>query len=740
MFSKKKTLVKIKLLAATIPLLGTTFAAHGTVTFQWLTVGNPGNAPDTAVMTKDPVTGGDSTTGYGSVGYTYQISKYDVTDTQYVAFLNTVDPTGANSLSTYSPSMTATAAPIAGTDYSGGINYTSSAANGAKYSVKPGYSNQPAVWISWTDAARFTNWYANGQGTGGTETGVYNIASAATTYSGMTITGGADTPPTRASGANVFLPSENEFYKAAYYDPTLNGGAGGYYQYGTQSNTAPTRSAAPGGTNSANYDFQDYGYPNPSTNYVTDVGAYTNSVSYYGLSDADGDVYNWTENFSPNPSGPGNLPVYRGGSWYYGSEYDGASFRDTYTYADSDSYAWFGFRLARLATVSVPSGTWNVDAAGNWSSAGNWSGSVPNATDAVANFGSAITAARTITVDAPQTVGTITFSGTNPYTIAGSNLLSMNVSTGQASVNVSAGSPTISAPLAFLANATITVTPSASTLTLSNLQTSSIALTTAGAGQVAVNNLRLASLNISSGIVSVLPGGTNASTSVLSGLTIAPGADLNLNNNSLIIHGSTLGAVNTLLVSGYSGGAWNGSGIISSMAGKITTLGVLLNNNGSGGAIYATFEGQPTALNDVLVKYTYYGDTNLNGTVDGSDYSRIDNGYLTHATGWFNGDFNYDGVVDGSDYTLIDNAFNTQGATISTEVANVTAEIAATPAAAVPEPVGLGLIGLGGLSLLGRRRCNQKQEPGNGSESNQIDRQHRCSINRACLISMEKVS
>jgi hypothetical protein len=82
---------------------------------------------------------------------------------------------------------------------------------------------------------------------------------------------------------------------------------------------------------------------------------------------------------------------------------------------------------------------------------------------------------------------------------------------------------------------------------------------------------------------------------------------------------------------------------------------------------------------DVLIRYTFYGDANLDGHVDGSDYSRIDNGYLTHASGWFNGDFNYDGTINGSDYTLIDNAFNTQGAS-------------ATPATLPPEPTGVTII------------------------------------------------
>jgi hypothetical protein len=237
--------------------------ARATVVMDWAPIGYAGNAGDPI----DPSFAPSSIT-FGAVNYNYQISKYDVTDNQYVEFLNAKDPTGGNALGLY-------AVPVKG---HGGIAFDPTAANGSKYSVVSGRENFPINAVSSYSAMRFTNWLNNGQGNADTETGAY------------TLLGGTPVPSNAGSisrdpSAHIVLPTENEWYKAAYYNPATST----YFAY-PGSNSLPTPSAPPGVANSANYS-QQVGFLGD----LTKVGAYSSSPSSFGTFDQFGDVAQWLD-------------------------------------------------------------------------------------------------------------------------------------------------------------------------------------------------------------------------------------------------------------------------------------------------------------------------------------------------------------------------------------------------------------------------------------------------------------
>ncbi|HSV14158.1 MAG TPA: dockerin type I domain-containing protein, partial [Tepidisphaeraceae bacterium] len=230
------------------------------------------------------------------------------------------------------------------------------------------------------------------------------------------------------------------------------------------------------------------------------------------------------------------------------------------------------------------------------------------------------------------------------------------------------------------------------------------------------------------GSVTLAPAATRATRQVLimsalnfSGSTNAWQGKLDVTNNDLIVQGGSLVQVTNQIKSGLGAANWNGAAGITSAnaaadAQHLTALGIIQNNDGTNhpiygmGTIYGKFDGQNPSLNDILVKYTYYGDADLNGMVDGGDYSKIDNGFNTNMgvnAGWTNGDFNYDGVVDGADYALIDNAFMNQGTALGAAVvASPTAMVAASSgfsSSSVPEPATAGIIATLAATVLSRR-------------------------------------
>jgi formylglycine-generating enzyme required for sulfatase activity len=255
-------------------------SASASITMDWVNVGNPGNVADT--------------TGYGAVAYAYQIGKHEVTNSQYGAFLNAKG--ASNSGAIYNSSMSDT-----------GITQSVSSGN-FTYSVTSALANRPVVHVSWFDAARFANWMMNGQGSGDMETGAYTLNGAT---SGII---------TANIGAQVYIPSEDEWYKAAYYSAANTS----YSLYPNGQNTITTADA--------NYDF--------FVGSTTDVGSYSGDGSSYGTFDQGGNVWEWNDGETSSSRGV------RGGSFDGGENGLRASYRLIFD-PESEGNS-IGFRVASV--------------------------------------------------------------------------------------------------------------------------------------------------------------------------------------------------------------------------------------------------------------------------------------------------------------------------------------------------------------------------------------------------------
>jgi len=284
----------------------------------------------------------------GAVAYTYKVGKYEVTAGQYTQFLNAVAATD-----TYGLYNTKMADPLSGTTL--GCNIQRSESSGSyTYSVDGNWANRPVGWVSWGDAARFANWLTKGQPTGvqglsTTEDGSYYL-NGATTNEALN----AVTRKTPEQGGRYYIPTEDEWYKAAYYDPNKPGGAG-YWNYPTGSDSTPSNDLVnPDGGNNAN--FWQSGYTIGSPYYRTEVGEFENSESPYGTFDQGGNVSEWNETFLS-----GSNRVVRGGAFsgsggsldYYllaSSRFDYGNTTSTFETAS------LGFRIAEVpepATLSL---------------------------------------------------------------------------------------------------------------------------------------------------------------------------------------------------------------------------------------------------------------------------------------------------------------------------------------------------------------------------------------------------
>ena len=291
--------------------------ARGDVDMQYVPVGDPGNVSDD--------------TGFGGVDYEYYIGKYEVTAGQYAEFLNAVatvgDPHGL-----YNPEMWSY-------EYGCKIN-RSGVAGSYEYSVAADRANRPVNFVSFWDACRFANWLHNGQPEG--------VQDLTTTEDGAYFLNGVTSPDnediSREPDAKVWIPNQDEWYKAAYYKG--GGTDAGYWDYPTQSDNVPKHELPPG-TDPVNGS-ANYYPPLGDTYYSTEVGAYIFSASPYGTFDQGGNAYERCEDITY-----GANRATLGGSFLHVSNTMAAVFPSTHSAADepvTTETECIGFRVASVPT------------------------------------------------------------------------------------------------------------------------------------------------------------------------------------------------------------------------------------------------------------------------------------------------------------------------------------------------------------------------------------------------------
>ena len=299
---------------------------------DFVTVGDPGNPADS--------------TGFGAVSSEFEMGESEITNDQYAEFLNAV--ASEDDWSLVEGFVEGLFYPAMETNARGGIRRHGKPGS-YTYSVKPLMGDKPVVYVSFLSACRYCNWLHNGKPRprcrrmtpSTTEDGTYDLTA---------IVGGGWPAPSqivRKQGATYFLPNENEWYKAAYYEPTrpgfdptkpISSSNSPYWNYGTRSDMLPIPALASSIGDVANgfignvtnylkgaeWDSDQDGTVERSENgNVTTVesGGFPN-VSYYGVSDIEGNATEWTEGKLGNWA-----RIQRGASWSYGDGQIGKDWR-----------------------------------------------------------------------------------------------------------------------------------------------------------------------------------------------------------------------------------------------------------------------------------------------------------------------------------------------------------------------------------------------------------------------------
>ena len=215
------------------------------------------------------------TIGRGGVGYEYRIAKTEVTTAQWAEFMNAVESAGGTG---------AAFQPF----FWGGFN------DGTKWQVTDGLGNNPLGGVSWRDAAIYCNWLHNDKSTTDLDafrSGVYDVASFTDQPGSNVLVNDQDA---RSPGAKFWIPSFDEWLKAAHWDPDKDGpGQGGWWLYNNGSDTQPTIGLPGEGETAAGLDFpfgEEFRIP---------LEAYPDTQTPWGLLDTSGGGVEWNEDWQP---------------------------------------------------------------------------------------------------------------------------------------------------------------------------------------------------------------------------------------------------------------------------------------------------------------------------------------------------------------------------------------------------------------------------------------------------------
>jgi len=377
-----------------------------------------------------------------------------------------------------------------------------------------------------------------------------------------------------------------------------------------------------------------------------------------------------------------------------------------------------------ILTFNPAAPGWAVDGSGDWNDPANWISPVPNATDAVANFGGAITTPQTVYTNTPVTVGTLRFDNPSSYQISGQGSLTINVSSGAGSIDVLRGDHKINLPLALADSTTINIAENARLKISDPLTFSGLTLTKTGSGTLSFEGpLVVASpavISSTAGITEALMDlGANITLTIsggntrllarqhlralnVSGGSVTVGSGVTVSTKLLAVSGTgTLDLQDGKMIVDYPAVSPY-TGIKSLLAsGKLTSSMLSADRVigfGEASDLYSSFPaslfGESVDSTSVVMALTIPGDATLDGSVNSADFNLLISKYgRTSGARWTQADFTGDGKVNSQDFNVLAGRFG-QSMPVGAALGTV-----------VPEPAAVALTLLAGtLSLLRPRR------------------------------------